>query len=54
MEGRILERIALFEQLTQLVGDLFRMYIQYQGLPDDGTRNWSKSAPGSNHGAHQG
>ena len=27
MEGRILERIALFEQLTQLVGDLFRMFI---------------------------
>jgi recombination associated protein RdgC len=27
MEGRILERIALFEQLTHLVGDLFRMFI---------------------------
>jgi recombination associated protein RdgC len=27
MEGRILERIGLFEQLTHLVGDLFRMYI---------------------------
>jgi hypothetical protein len=27
MEGRILERIALFEQLTHLVDDLFRMYI---------------------------
>ncbi|MGD9948384.1 MAG: hypothetical protein AB7U29_07875 [Desulfobulbus sp.] len=26
-EGRVLERIALFEQLTQLVGDLFRMFI---------------------------
>ncbi len=26
-EGRILERIALFEQLTRLVDDLFRMYI---------------------------
>lgn len=27
LEGRILERIALFEQLTRLVDDLFRMYI---------------------------
>jgi recombination associated protein RdgC len=27
MEGRILERIALFEQLTHLVGDLFRLFI---------------------------
>jgi hypothetical protein len=27
LEGRILERIALFEQLTHLVGELFRMYI---------------------------
>nr|WP_320011308.1 hypothetical protein [uncultured Desulfobulbus sp.] len=27
-EGRILERIALFEQLTALVGDLFRMFIK--------------------------
>ena len=27
LEGSILERIALFEQLTRLVDDLFRMYI---------------------------
>lgn len=27
LEGRILERIALFEQLTRLVDDLYRMYI---------------------------
>lgn len=27
LEGRILERIALFEHLTRLVDDLFRMYI---------------------------
>ena len=28
MEGRILERIALFEQLVELVNELFRMYIK--------------------------
>ncbi len=27
LEGKVLERIALFEQLTALVGDLFRMFI---------------------------
>ena len=27
LEGKVLERIALFEQLTGLVGDLFRMFI---------------------------
>ncbi|MDY0390753.1 hypothetical protein [Desulfobulbus oligotrophicus] len=27
MEGRILERIALFEELTRLIDDLFRLYI---------------------------
>lgn len=27
LEGRVLERIALFEQLTALVGDLFHMFI---------------------------
>lgn len=27
LEGRILERIALFEELTRLVDDLYRMYI---------------------------
>lgn len=27
LEGRLLERIALFEQLTRLVDDLFRMFI---------------------------
>ena len=28
MEGKILERIALFEQLHELVNELFRMYIE--------------------------
>lgn len=28
LEGRILERIALFEDLSSLVNDLFRMFIQ--------------------------
>lgn len=27
MEGRILERIALFEQLTEIVNELFRMFL---------------------------
>ncbi|MFP7754376.1 hypothetical protein ACLG6S_06930 [Thermodesulfobacteriota bacterium B35] len=27
IEGRVLERIALFEELTSLVGELFRMFI---------------------------
>ena len=27
LEGRILERIALFEQLTRLIDDLFRMFV---------------------------
>ena len=37
MEGRILERIALFEQLTQLVADLFRMFINIRA-----TRLWNE------------
>lgn len=28
MEGRILERVSLFEQLLELVNELFRMYIE--------------------------
>ncbi|MHB1351032.1 MAG: hypothetical protein ACYCYR_14335 [Desulfobulbaceae bacterium] len=28
MEGRILERIGLFEELSSLVADLFRMFVQ--------------------------
>lgn len=37
LEGRILERIALFEQLTRLVDDLFRMYINVRA-----TRLWNE------------
>lgn len=38
MEGRILERISLFEQLQELVNELFRMYIEIRasdGWPDE-------------------
>ncbi len=28
MEGRILERVSLFEQLSELINELFRMYIE--------------------------
>lgn len=37
LEGRILERIALFEQLTSLVDDLFRLYITIRA-----TRLWNE------------
>jgi recombination associated protein RdgC len=37
LEGRILERIALFEHLTRLVDDLFRMYINVRA-----TRLWNE------------
>ncbi len=53
MEGRILERIALFEQLTHLVGDLFRMFINIRA-----TKLWDeelvKIRAWINFGAHQG
>ena len=53
MEARVLERIALFEQLTHLVGDLFRMFINIRAsqLWDEELvkiRAWIES------GAHQG
>jgi recombination associated protein RdgC len=35
VEGRILERIALFEQLAQLMDDLFRMFINIRA-----SRRW--------------
>ena len=31
MEGRILERIGLFEQLTEIINELFRMFINIRG-----------------------
>lgn len=34
LEGRILERIALFEDLSSLVNDLFRMFIQIRASDD--------------------
>lgn len=44
-EGRILERVALFEQLLELVNELFRMYIEIRASdrwPDELTkiRKW--------------
>ncbi len=35
MEGRILERIGLFEQLTEIVNELFRMFINIRS-----SRHW--------------
>ncbi|PIE56068.1 MAG: hypothetical protein CSA34_05835 [Desulfobulbus propionicus] len=49
LEGRILERIALFEELTGLVMDLLRMFVNIRasaGWPEElaKIRNWSGSS----------
>jgi len=41
MEGRILERISLFEQLLELVNELFRMYIEVRA-----SDRWSNELAG--------
>jgi len=45
MEGKILERISLFEQLLELINELFRMYIEVRASdrwPDEltGIQKW--------------
>ncbi len=52
IEGRILERISLFEQLTELIRELFKMYIHIRASArwDEELlkiRRWTNKSPGS-------